>query len=125
MAAPASKRDQEVPLHASPVESTHDQIAALAYALWHERGCPYGSPEVDWLKAERTLRPSAHTDPSVGATEDDVNMRATVPQRIDHHGSKVEDIAGTGEQDAQPATAFPLSLLRHRSRVPEAADLLD
>jgi hypothetical protein len=27
-------------------------------------------------------------------------MRGTVPQRIDSHGSKVEDIAGTGDQDA-------------------------
>jgi hypothetical protein len=56
---------------------------------------------VDWLKAERTLRPNAHTDQSVGATEDEVNMRATVPQRIDGRGTKVEDIAGTGEQDAR------------------------
>ena len=104
MAAPASKRKQEqegAPLHATPVKPTHEQIAALAYALWHERGCPYGSPEVDWLKAERKLRPNAHTDPSLGATEDNVNMRATVPQRIDPHGSKLEDIAGTGEQDAR------------------------
>lgn len=101
MAAPASKRQQdEIPLHATPAESTHEQIAALAYVLWQERGFPHGSPEVDWLKAERTLRPNAHTDQSVGATEDEVNMRATVPEDIDRHGSNVEDIAGTGEQDA-------------------------
>ena len=100
MAAPASKQHQEIPLHASVAAPSHDEIAALAYAFWHERGCPSGSPEVDWLKAERTLHPSAHSDSSVGATEDNVNMRATVPQRIDQHGSKVEDIAGTGEQDA-------------------------
>jgi hypothetical protein len=30
----------------------HDQIEALAYALWQERGCPEGSPEVDWFMAE-------------------------------------------------------------------------
>ena len=40
------------------------------------------------------------TDPDAGATEDQVNVRATVPQRIDGHGSNVEDIAGTGETDA-------------------------
>jgi hypothetical protein len=28
-------------------------------------------------------------------------MRATVPQRVDSHGSKVEEIGGTGEVDAQ------------------------
>jgi hypothetical protein len=41
------------------------------------------------------------TGHELGATEDQVNMRATVPQRLDSHGSKVEDIAGTGEVDAQ------------------------
>jgi hypothetical protein len=29
------------------------QIEKLAYRFWEERGCPFGSPEVDWLKAER------------------------------------------------------------------------
>jgi len=37
----------------------HDEIAALAYALWQARGCPYGSPEEDWLRAERELRARA------------------------------------------------------------------
>jgi len=32
-----------------------DEIATLAYALWQQRGCPDGSPEVDWLKAEAEL----------------------------------------------------------------------
>jgi len=35
-----------------------------------------------------------------GATEDQVNMRATLPQRIDYRGKKVEDEAGTGSHDA-------------------------
>jgi Protein of unknown function (DUF2934) len=34
----------------------HDEIATLAYGLWQVRGCPYGSPEEDWLHAERELR---------------------------------------------------------------------
>jgi len=34
------------------------------------------------------------------ATEDQVNMRATLPQRIDCHGSKVEELAGTGVLDS-------------------------
>jgi hypothetical protein len=33
-----------------------EQIAALAHALWQERGCPDGSPEEDWFKAEQGLR---------------------------------------------------------------------
>ncbi len=35
------------------------------------------------------------------ATEDQVNMRAALPQRIDCHGTKVEELAGTGAHDAQ------------------------
>lgn len=34
--------------------STND-IAILAYRLWQERGCPVGSPEEDWFKAEELL----------------------------------------------------------------------
>ena len=33
----------------------HDQIAALAYRLWQERGCPEGSPEIDWFDAEQQM----------------------------------------------------------------------
>jgi hypothetical protein len=36
----------------------------------------------------------------IGATEADVDMRDTVPQRIDKKGTKVEDLAGTGEGDS-------------------------
>ncbi len=35
-----------------------------------------------------------------GATEDQVNMRAALPQRIDCRGTKVEEEAGTGTHDA-------------------------
>ena len=36
----------------------------------------------------------------IGATEDEVDMKDTVPQRIDRKGTKIEDLAGTGEQDS-------------------------
>jgi uncharacterized protein (DUF302 family) len=36
----------------------------------------------------------------LGATEDQVSSRSTLPQRIDCKGSKVEDLAGTGEHDS-------------------------
>jgi len=35
------------------------------------------------------------------ATEEQVNMRAALPQRVDCHGTKIEDLAGTGVVDAQ------------------------
>ncbi len=36
----------------------HERIAALAYLYWHQRGCPEGSPDDDWLLAERHIRES-------------------------------------------------------------------
>jgi hypothetical protein len=34
----------------------HDEVAALAYQLWQARGCPFGSAEEDWLRAESEVR---------------------------------------------------------------------
>jgi len=36
-----------------------------------------------------------------GATEGMVNARASIPQRIDCRGTKVEELGGTGQHDAQ------------------------
>jgi hypothetical protein len=36
-------------------EDRHEFVAKLAYKLWEERGRPVGSPEVDWLAAERAV----------------------------------------------------------------------
>jgi len=32
------------------------QIARLAYEYWQARGCPGGSPEEDWFRAESELK---------------------------------------------------------------------
>jgi len=40
----------------SAKEPTSQGIAALAYELWQSRGCPDGSPEEDWFRAERELQ---------------------------------------------------------------------
>jgi len=42
-----------LPVVAQVPDST--SIAALAYQLWQARGCPEGSPDVDWLGAEQIL----------------------------------------------------------------------
>ena len=34
----------------------HEEIARLAYSYWEARGCPIGSPEEDWYRAEMDLR---------------------------------------------------------------------
>jgi len=36
----------------------------------------------------------------IGATEDQMDIRGTIAQRIDSHGTKIEDMAGTGEHDS-------------------------
>lgn len=33
-----------------------EDIAALAYELWQDRGCPDGAPEEDWFRALEVLR---------------------------------------------------------------------
>jgi hypothetical protein len=37
----------------------------------------------------------------LGATEEQMSTRGALPQRIDAHGTKVEELAGTGQHDAQ------------------------
>ena len=55
-----SKRLHEVTQTETPeiaaVEPEHDQIQALAYDLWLQRGCPIGSPEDDWYQAKQELK---------------------------------------------------------------------
>jgi hypothetical protein len=55
MAHPAMKEDV-TNTEMNPVERPeHEQIAQLAYILWQARGCPEGSPDEDWLRAEQDL----------------------------------------------------------------------
>ncbi|MGA2740643.1 MAG: DUF302 domain-containing protein [Bryobacteraceae bacterium] len=51
------------------------------------------------LTAGAKSRPGVETS-RWGATEDQVNMQATVAQRIDYRGTKIEDEAGTGTHDS-------------------------
>src|SRR5579875_3345664 len=47
-------------------EHSHREIESLAYRYWEERGRPFGSPEVDWFRAETDL----HQEPVlVGAAK--------------------------------------------------------
>jgi hypothetical protein len=43
-------------IHQDNNDLTQDEIARYAYQCWQERGCPHGSPEEDWHRAERELR---------------------------------------------------------------------
>jgi hypothetical protein len=37
------------------LKDSYTAIAKLAYELWENRGCPLGSPEIDWLAAEEAF----------------------------------------------------------------------
>jgi hypothetical protein len=52
-------------------------------------------------KRSTPLRNGRSRASALGATEDQVNMTLQSPQRIDGHGTKPEDLAGTGAHDSQ------------------------
>ena len=37
-------------------ELDHQETERLAYQFWLKRGCPIGSPEDDWFRAEEELQ---------------------------------------------------------------------
>jgi hypothetical protein len=41
---------------AATVSPTESEIATLAYRLWQHNGCPVGSDQEDWFRAERMLK---------------------------------------------------------------------
>jgi len=43
---------QDIP---AAISSDRGNIARVAYQHWLERGCPIGSPEDDWFRAEQDL----------------------------------------------------------------------
>jgi hypothetical protein len=53
---------------ASAAQSDRTPVSAItkrAYELWLERGCPEGSPDEDWYKAESELKPVSHEQPAL------------------------------------------------------------
>ena len=37
------------------IGSEHEVTTKLAYEYWKLRGCPFGSPEVDWSTAQKAI----------------------------------------------------------------------
>lgn len=50
VAGPASRTGS------SDFDPAPEEVARLAYLYWQARGCPDGSPEEDWYRAEAQLR---------------------------------------------------------------------
>ncbi len=38
------------------VDPGRSEIAKIAYQLWLDRGCPHGSDQEDWFRAEKMLK---------------------------------------------------------------------
>jgi len=54
-AAAVMAPEKVTPEKVSDVVPPQGDIAVLAYFYWEARGCPDGSPEEDWLRAEQEL----------------------------------------------------------------------
>jgi hypothetical protein len=65
----------------SAIEGSVDssQIAALAYEYWQRRGCPIGSPELDWFQAEVDLlkRTDSNREAKVGGISDELRREGS------------------------------------------------
>jgi hypothetical protein len=62
----------------APQPATQEQIAALAHAIWMDRGCPEGRDLDNWLEAERQLKGDIR-EPLVA--DDPADNAALDPQR--------------------------------------------
>ena len=58
----------------------HEEVAKLAYQFWEERGCPFGSPEIDWSRAEQELQAHFETAEPLGERP----VRQGLPRRRRH-----------------------------------------
>ena len=63
-------------------ETHHEFVARLAYQYWEARGMPLGSPEVDWVAAERALYRSLVAS---GLVSPSVSNQQDMEREIYHH----------------------------------------
>jgi len=54
----------EVEGEAGVSQPEHEEIARLAYESWQRRGCPIGTPEEDWFRAEEQFKQSLNETPA-------------------------------------------------------------
>lgn len=48
-------RTAKQPIESAKTSNEHD-VAELAFQLWNKRGCPIGTPEEDWFRAEAEIK---------------------------------------------------------------------
>lgn len=87
---------------------TREQIAALAHAIWKDRGCPQGSDLDIWLEAERQLkdgairRPVAADEiPADPARAGDLDADPALRPRIEH---ALDELPPRGDAKRSPTS---------------------
>jgi hypothetical protein len=107
-------RKRQLAMPPEPPAETHHAPTLFARFVRRLRGDPPARPEPAQPAApEPTIRSAAEPARSsdsgihrlravthIGATEDQVSMVGTVPERVNKHGIKIEDLAGTGQHDS-------------------------
>ena len=58
---------------AATISPTESEIAAVAYQLWLDNGCPVGSDQEDWFRAEAMLKNA------LVARCEDLSRRPSIP----------------------------------------------
>lgn len=83
----------------------YEEVENLAHALWEMRGKPLGSPEVDWLEAERLL---SHPEVKVEQhwlSKTDLPSTASADEQFNDEDTSPEEIPGAIDLDAEPERA--------------------
>jgi Protein of unknown function (DUF2934) len=78
----------------------HAFVQVAAYYLWQRRGCPIGTPEIDWFRAEQEL--TKQEDSS--GTPALVAMAATVGSALGSVAGLVTSVGNLvhSERDSRP-----------------------
>jgi len=89
-------------------------IRELAYQLWEARGRPNGSPERDWLDAERQLTADAPAAPVTSSHAVDGALQDTFPA-IDPPASRPADEPPNAEKNWRADGAARAAVSRKKS----------
>lgn len=102
----------------------HRNLRDLAYQLWQDRGCPDGSPEEDWLAAERLLSAAQPPSHAASASNDvDDSLKGSFPAS-DPSASHLPDEPPANAEAKWEAAGKPRKESRRRpNSTPAAAQI--
>jgi hypothetical protein len=98
---------------------THEKtISDLAFHLWHARGCPEGSADVDWAEAERQVRGTASgsADRRLEAPVPDGDTVPPSPKAADGVAPPRAEFAATSDGAATVNASAPAARARKKAK---------